>query len=230
MTKQVLEVDKIPESLGELMEWCEKNAFYEALARHNDPSYSFCMPLFSALVIGSDIKAKRQLIHINFSSVWLLVKCSSGHRDQMGGAAQRGCNFRVLPRRYRYDCAQLLLLWWCQQSCLFLLYIPRQSKGENPSLYTVTYFGLQKAVLSLIKANTDKECVFSTCLKHLLSRPQQYLDSGDFLANKFPIDQAQCDQLAGWACFSCEILGMDPNVCGNHLTGMHRIHPAPFRN
>jgi hypothetical protein len=55
------------------MEWCAKNDFYAALARHNDPSYTFCMPLFSAFVIGSGIKAERQLIHINFSSVWLLL-------------------------------------------------------------------------------------------------------------------------------------------------------------
>ncbi len=68
LTKQVLEVEKIPESLGELIGWCEKNDYY-ALALHNDPTDSFCMPLFSAFVIGSDIKAERQLIHINFSSV-----------------------------------------------------------------------------------------------------------------------------------------------------------------
>ncbi len=58
LTKQVLEVEKIPESLGELMEWCEKIDFYAALARHNGLADSFCMPLFPAFVIGSDIKAE----------------------------------------------------------------------------------------------------------------------------------------------------------------------------
>ncbi len=90
---------------------------------------------------------------------------------------------------------------------------------------------MQKAVLSLLKANTEKDCEFSSCLKFLLGRPhvQQYLDSEDFIANKFPIapiDQAQCDQLAGWACFSREVFGRDPNVCGKHLTGVHRPRPA----
>jgi hypothetical protein len=110
--------------------------------------------------------------------------------------------------------------------CFF--YLQRPSEGEK--LYTVTYFGMQKAVLSLIKASTDKDCEFSTCLKLLLSRPhvQQYLDGEDFIANKLLIDQAQCDQLAGWACFSCEVFDKDPNVCVNHLTGMHRIRPVPF--
>jgi hypothetical protein len=49
-----------------------------------------------------------------------------------------------------------------------------------------------KAVLSLIKANTDKECVFLTCLEHLRSRPHviQYLDC--FLANHLLIDHRLC--------------------------------------
>ncbi len=42
-------------------------------------------------------------------------------------------------------------------------YIPRQSEGEK--LYTVTYFGMQKAVMSLLKANTEKVCEFTSCLK-----------------------------------------------------------------
>ncbi len=68
-----------------------------------------------------------------------------------------------------------------------------------------------------------------TCLKHLLSSPHvmQYLDSEDFLAKKLPMDQAQCDQLAGWALFSREVFHKDPNICGNHLTVMHLLHFAP---
>jgi hypothetical protein len=67
---------------------------------------------------------------------------------------------------------------------------------------------MQKAVLFLIKANTDNECELSTCLKLLGSRPSKV-----FLANKLLIDQAQCDQLAGWARFSQAVFEKDPNVC-----------------
>jgi hypothetical protein len=41
-------------------------------------------------------------------------------------------------------------------------YIQRQSEGEK--LYTVTYFGMQKAVLSLLKANMDKDSTASSLL------------------------------------------------------------------
>jgi len=229
LTKQVLDVEKVPESMGELTDWCDKNDFYAALARHNNPTDSFCMPLFSTLVIGSDIKAERQVIHINFSSVWLLLNAvraiETGWVVQLNGDATFG-----------FCCADIdmIALGFCSfggaNNPVCFSYIPRQSEGEK--LYTVTYFGMQKAVMSLLKANTEKDCEFTSCLKLLLGRPhvQQYLDSDEFRANKLPIDQAQCDQLAGWACFSREVFGRDPNVCSNHLTGMHRLRPAPFRN
>ncbi len=229
MTKQVLEVENIPESLGELMEWCEKNDFYAALAWHNDPTDLFCMPLFDAFVIGSDIKEERQSIHINFSSVWLWLNAV--------WAIEKGWVVQLnRDATFGFCCADidLIALGFCSfgsaNNPVCFSYIQRQSEGEK--LYTMTYFGMQKAVLSLIKANKDKDCEFSSCLKVLLGlqHVQQYLDSEDFIANKLPIDQAQCDQLAGWECFSREVFSKDPNVCGNHLTGVHCIRPAPFRN
>jgi hypothetical protein len=187
------------------------------------------MPLFSAFVIGSDIKAERQVIHINFSSVWLLLNAvraiETGWVVQLNGDATFGfCRADV----------DMIALGFCSfggaNNPVCFSYIPRQSEGEK--LYTVTYFGMQKAVMALLKANTEKDCEFTSCLKLLLGRPavQQYLHSDEFSANKLPVDQAQCDQLAGWACFSREVFDRDPNVCSNHLTGMHRLRPAPFRN
>ncbi len=49
------------------------------------------MPLFSAFVIRSDINVERQLIHINFSSVWLLLNAvraiETGWMVQLNGDA-----------------------------------------------------------------------------------------------------------------------------------------------
>ncbi len=47
-------MDEILESLDELIGWCAKHDFYAALARHEDPDDSYCLPLFSAFVIGCD--------------------------------------------------------------------------------------------------------------------------------------------------------------------------------
>jgi hypothetical protein len=59
----------------------------------------------------------------------------------------------------------------------------------------------------------------------LKSRPnvEDYLDGDLFKANKLHVDQAQCDQLPGFSCFSIEVFGFPPNICGNHITGNYRV-------
>ncbi len=139
----------------------------------------------------------KQLFNVDFSSVWLLLDAfraiETGWVVQLNGGTPFGlCSTDI----------DMITLSFCSfgraNNPVCFSYIQRQSEGEM--LYTVTYFGMQKAVLSLIKATMDKDCEFLTCLKLLLSRlhVQQYLDCEDFLANKLPIDHAQCDPLAGW--------------------------------
>ena len=102
-------------------------------------------------------------------------------------------------------------------------YIPHQAEGEK--LYTKTYYEMQSAVMALLKAETRKACEFSTYMKMPKSRPElvKYLAGPRFKENKLPVDQAQCDQLPGWACFSHEVFGFPPNICGNHITGKYRF-------
>ena len=99
-------------------------------------------------------------------------------------------------------------------------YIQHQTEGEK--LYNVTFFEMQQAVMAVLKAKTVKDCEFSTCVRDLKCRDHvvTYLESAEFAANQLPIDQAQCDQLPGWACFSRDVFGFPPNICRNHLTGM----------
>jgi hypothetical protein len=151
-----------------IMEWCEKNDFYAALARHNNPAESSCMPLFSAFVIGSDIKAERQLMHINFSSVWLLLNAVRAIETRWAVQLNWDATFGFCSANIDMNALDFCSFGGANNPVCFS-YIPRQSKGEK--LYAVIYFGMQKAVLSLIKANTDKDCEFSTCLKLLLGRP-----------------------------------------------------------
>ena len=70
---QKLAAAAVPESLGELIGWCETNDFYAALRKHNDPADEYCLPLFSVFVLGRDIKQGRQAIHVNLSSPWFLA-------------------------------------------------------------------------------------------------------------------------------------------------------------
>ena len=70
LTMQKLAAVTVPETLGDLIGWCMPQDFYAALPvrKHNDPADEFCLPLFSAFCLGSDIKPERQAIHINMSS------------------------------------------------------------------------------------------------------------------------------------------------------------------
>ena len=62
-------------------------------------------------------------------------------------------------------------------------------------------------------------------MKMLKSRPEvvKCIAGSKFQENKLPVDQAQCDQLPGWACFSHEVFGFPPNICGNHITSKYRF-------
>jgi hypothetical protein len=106
-------------------------------------------------------------------------------------------------------------------------YIPHQTEGEK--LYKVTFFEMQQAVMAVIKAKTIKDCEFSTCVRALKCRDHVaiYLESEEFAANQLLIDQAQCDHLPGWTCFSRDVFGFPPNIWGNHVTGMHTFGLFP---
>ncbi len=138
LTQQVLQVKK----LQLLIRWCEKHDFYAALERHNDPDDSYCLPLFSAFVIGCDIKAERQLIHINFSSVWLLLNAIWAIETRWVVPLNR-------DETFGFCCADIhmIALGVCSGSSgganhpVCFSYIPHQSKGGK--LYTVTYYEMQ---------------------------------------------------------------------------------------
>ena len=59
LTMQQLDATAVPELLGEVIEWCKANDIYKALERRNDPHASYCIPLYTAFVIGFDIKPER---------------------------------------------------------------------------------------------------------------------------------------------------------------------------
>ena len=59
LTMQQLDSTAVPESLGDLIEWCTANDILHARERHNDPHASYCIPLYTAFIIGYDIKPER---------------------------------------------------------------------------------------------------------------------------------------------------------------------------
>ena len=212
LTEQQLDTSTIPESLGDLIEWCKDNDFFVALKRHDDPNDPYCIPLYKAFVIGMDITPEYQVIQINFASVWFLLNAvraiETGWVVQLNGNATFGfCRADI----------NMIALSFCSfggsNNPVCFSYIPHQTEGEK--LYKVTFFEMQQAVMAVLKAKTVKDCEFSPCVRALKCRDHvaTYLESEEFAANQLPIDQAQCDQLPGWACFSRDVFGFPPNIC-----------------
>jgi len=227
LTKQKLDTSTVPESLGELTAWCAEHDFHAALAKHNDPSDDYVLPLFSAFVLGSDIKPERQAIHINLSAPWFLMNAiraiETGWTVQLNGDATFSfCRAAV----------DMIGLGFCSMgganhpACWSL--IPHQTEGEL--MYTVSFREMERAALALFGANLDKTCEFTTCLKHLIAQPRvmTFVASQAFLSRRLPIDQAQCDHQAGWRNFSLNTFGKEPNICSNHVTGEYCL-PSPLR-
>ena len=50
LTEQQLDTSAIPESLGDLIEWCKENDFFVALKPHGDPNNPYCIQLYKAFV------------------------------------------------------------------------------------------------------------------------------------------------------------------------------------
>ena len=94
LTIQQLDTTIVPESLGDLIDWCKKHDFYNALQHHNDSEDSYCIPLHTAFVMGYDIKPERQLIKINFANKWFLLNAvraiETGWVMQLNGDATFG--------------------------------------------------------------------------------------------------------------------------------------------
>jgi hypothetical protein len=145
---QQMEAPAVPESLGDLIEWCKEHDFYKAVKRHNDPRDSYCLPMYTTFVIGWDIKPERQVIQINFSNVWFLLNAvravETGWIVQLNGDATFGfCRADI----------DMIALGFCSfggaNNPVCFSYIPHQSEGEK--LYTKTYYEMQSAVIALLR-------------------------------------------------------------------------------
>ena len=166
----------------------------------------------TTFVIGWDIKPERQVIQINFANAWFLLNAvraiETGWTVQLNGDATFGfCRADI----------DMIALGFCSfggaNNPVCFSYIPHQAEGEK--LYTKTYYEMQSAVMALLKVDTRKDCDFSKYMIMLKSRRcvKDYLAGELFKANKLQVDQAQCDQLPGFSCFSHEVFGFPPNIC-----------------
>ncbi len=202
----------VPETMGRLTVWCESMLLELHLRRHNYLGDEYCLDLHTVYVLGYDIKVMRALIHFNLSSLHFALNALRGIKTGWGNRMNGDATFGFCRSNVDMICLGFTSMGSVNDPACWS-FIPHQAEGELT--YTVTFYELQKAVISLLKANTEKECPFSSCIEDLLARPnvQKYMWSQLFRDGKLDIQTAQCDQLARF----------DPNTCSSHLTGIYHL-------
>ena len=61
------------DSFGNLIKFTEDNDFSTLLTKHNDPEDPYHFGLFQFVVLGSELRAQRDIVRITLSSPWMLL-------------------------------------------------------------------------------------------------------------------------------------------------------------
>ena len=204
-------------SFGSLTQLAEAKWFRSLVERNNDPDDEFHLDLFSPVMIGRDIQAGNDILHLNITSPWFLLNVlrgiATGWIFQLNGDATFSfCKSAVNMIGFGVNSLGK------HNNPLCWSIIPHQSESEIT--YTGTFLELQEAAMLLFDIHTcdDPDCQFCVHLVALMDNPEvvKYTKSDKFKAGKIPVDTAQCDNLLGFGNFTREVFYMDPNVCKCH--------------
>jgi hypothetical protein len=225
LTVKQLQGFNIDSSFGSLAQFADVKWFKTLVARHNDPEDEFHFNIYSAFVIGRDLNAARDIVHINITSLWflsnILRQIATGWIFQLNADATFGfCRSAVDMIGFGVNSVG------SHNHPLCWSIIPHQTEGELT--YTGTYAELEEAfILSCSIRTCDREdCTSCATLKQLRAQERviKYLASDTFKAGKIPVDTAQCDNILGFGNFTRAVFEMDPNVCKCHPLGEYSFH------
>ncbi len=73
VTKQHLDSFNLKDSFGSLHILCDTNSFSNLMLKHNDPKDAYHFSLFEFVVLDSQVSPERDIVHIDFSSVWMIL-------------------------------------------------------------------------------------------------------------------------------------------------------------
>ena len=220
LTVKQLQGFNIDSSFGSLAQFADVKWFKTLVARHNDPEDEFHFNIYSAFVIGRDLNAARDIVHMNITSLWflsnILRQIATGWIFQLNADATFGfCRNAVDMIGFGVNSVG------SHNHPLCWSIIPHQTEGELT--YTGTFAELEEAfILSCSIRTCDRaDCTSCATLKQLRAQERgvTYLASDTFKAGKIPVDSAQCDNILGFGNFTRAVFNMDPNVCKCHPLG-----------
>ena len=97
LTQRKLEGLAIDTSYGSLTQLASAMWFRSLIDRHNDPDDEFHLNLFKPVIIGRDIKAENDILHLNISSPWFLFNALRAiATDRVGISIEWRCHIQLL--------------------------------------------------------------------------------------------------------------------------------------
>ena len=221
-----LEGHFIDGSFGSLTRFANRINFSSLIDKHNDPTDEYHMDIFAPVVIGSDIKARHDVVHLNITSPWFLCNIfrsyMSGWSTQLNGDNTFGfCRSAV-------DMIGLgVNSIGGHNNPLTWSIIPKGSEGSIT--YDLTFEETQAAAIEMFERITScSDCALCKTLDVIRAHPDvvKYTKSTKYRDAKLHIDSAQCDNHLGWQKFAREQLGLSANICKNHVLG----EPPAFKS
>ncbi len=134
----------IDSSLGSLAQFLDVKGFKTLVARNHDPKDDFHFNMYSAFVIGRDLNAERDIVHINITSLCflsnILRQIATGWVVQLNANATFGfCRNAVDKIGFSVN------FIGSHNHSLCWSIIPHQTEGELT--YTSTYTELEEAFI-----------------------------------------------------------------------------------
>jgi hypothetical protein len=219
LTTTLLSGYAIDDSFGSLTKFAARLDFRRLIDQHNDSEHEFHFDLFEPIIIGSDIQARRDLVHINITSPWFLFNAfraiGCGWGIQLNGDATFSfCRTAVdmIGMGVNSIGAHNHPLTWS--------IIPKG--GEGSITYDLTFDEVQEAAITFLGiVDCCDQCAFCKALAELRADPDvvKFMKSGKYRSGQLRIDSAQCDNHLGWQKFAREKLGLTANICKNHVLG-----------
>ncbi len=221
LTIEQLSNYKIDDSFGSLVRYSEAKWFQRLIDMHNDEGSPFHFNLFEPFVIGRDLKAKDDIVYLNFSSIWhlcnFLRNLAAGWLLQINGDG----TYKVCRRGVAIYCIGVNSIPHINNPVCWAV-IP---ESESKAVIQGTFRAVQTAVFMLmkqIKRCSDPACQACVCISDLMDMQfvQDFMKKPAFEAEKLEVHTALSDCSLGWTSFTLEEFDFEANMCTNHTTGI----------
>ena len=203
LTLEQLDNYKIDDSFGSLSRFAEAKWFETLIEEHNNLDSHFHFNLFEPFVISKSLKAKDDIVYLNFSSIWhlcnFLRNLGAGWLLQINGDA----TYKVCRRGVAIYVIGVNSIPHVSNPVCFAV-IP---EVESKKICQGTWRAVQQAAFMMmkrIKTCDDAGCLACCCIKDLMGMTlvKDFLTTELFAQDKFEVIATLSDQSKGWTAFT----------------------------